>query len=83
MSLPCRIINLDNADSEIKFFHENGYLKPNINFKDEIIQLKDLLDPNNKIDHQNKFTYNLNSESIKAIKKILNSNLSLLEIRPE
>jgi hypothetical protein len=67
------IINLDKADSEIKFFHENGYLKPNINFKDEIIQLKDLLDPNNKIDHQNKFTYILNRESIKAIKKILNS----------
>ena len=27
------IVNLSGADDEIKFFHENGYLKPNLNFK--------------------------------------------------
>ncbi len=67
------IINLDGADDEIKFFHKNGYLKPQINFKEEILQLKKLLDPNHKIDKQNNFVYVLNEDIINVIKKILNS----------
>lgn len=67
------IVNLNGADNEIKFFHKNGYLKPNLNFKEEVLELNNLLDPNNKIDHQNEFTYNLNNNSIEVIKKILNS----------
>ena len=33
------VINLTEADEEIKTFHENGYLKPNLNFKNEAIKL--------------------------------------------
>lgn len=67
------IINLDGADNEIKFFHKNGYLKPEINFKEEVLQLNKLLSPNFKIDKQNQFIYALNKDTINAIKNILNS----------
>ena len=65
------IVNLSGADDEIKFFHENGYLKPNLNFKKEVLELNNLLDQKSKIDHQNGFTYHLNHNSIEIIKKIL------------
>jgi len=67
------IVNLSGADDDIKFFHENGYLKPNLNFKKEVLELNNLLDQKSKIDHQNGFTYHLNSNSIEVIKRILNS----------
>ena len=67
------IINLDGTDDEIKFFHKNGYLKPQINFKEETLQLKKLLDTNHKIDKQNSFEYVLNEDIINVIKNILNS----------
>ena len=49
------IINLDGADNEIKFFHKNGYLKPEINFKEEVLQLNKLLNPNFKIYKQKSY----------------------------
>ena len=43
------IVNLEGADDEIKFFHENGYLKPKLNFKTEVNQLMETLDENRTI----------------------------------
>tara|TARA_B100002052_G_scaffold267242_1_gene265005 strand:+ start:109 stop:1014 length:906 start_codon:yes stop_codon:yes gene_type:complete len=68
------ITNTQNADDEIKFFHENGFFKPNINFKNEVIHLKSLLETCEKIDRQSEFIYCLNTKIIDAIKIILNSN---------
>tara|TARA_Y100000590_G_scaffold269029_1_gene302120 strand:+ start:5338 stop:6246 length:909 start_codon:yes stop_codon:yes gene_type:complete len=68
------IINLEDADDDIKFFHEKGYLKPNINFKEEVLQLKDTLNENNKIESKSKFKYHLNNNSIDKIKNIINSS---------
>jgi hypothetical protein len=69
-----KIINLKHADEEIAFFHENGFLKPKINFKDEIDELKLNLDDKD-VTKRNDFTfkYNLNTNAKKIIKKILNT----------
>ena len=67
------ITNQNGADEEIKFFHKNGYLFPNVNFKKEILLLNKVLDVNEKIDNQNEFKYILNNERISAIKNILNT----------
>ena len=68
------VINLENADEDIKFFHKHGYLKPNINFKQEIIQLKETLDEKNKINTPSSFMFYLNQNSKNIIKDILNSS---------
>ena len=68
------IINLEEADDDIKFFHEKGYLKPNINFKEEVLQLKDTLNENNKTESKSNFKYHLNNNSIDKIKNIINSS---------
>ena len=68
------IINLKDADDDINFFHENGYLKPNINFQKEIKILKSHLDEKN-LSKNNDFNYkfNLNSNARNVIRDILTS----------
>ncbi len=70
-----KIINLKNADEDILFYHKNGYLKPKLNFKQEIEELKLHLD-DNQVTRRNDFTFkfNLNENAKKVIKKILNSD---------
>tara|TARA_A100001011_G_C14294473_1_gene837790 strand:+ start:1122 stop:2027 length:906 start_codon:yes stop_codon:yes gene_type:complete len=67
------IINLDGADEEIKYFHENGYFKPKINFKNEVYQLNNVIEIDNVDNNQSQFKFSLNSNSIQIIKKLLNS----------
>jgi hypothetical protein len=69
------IINLKDADEDIYFFHENGFFKPNINFKKEIKLLKCHLDENN-ISEKNDFSYkfNLNLDARNIIRNILISD---------
>ena len=69
-----KIVNLKNVDEEISFFHENGFFKPKINFKDEIDELKLNLDPSDVVRRNNfTFKYNLNANTKNIIKKILNT----------
>ena len=67
------IINLNQADDEIKFFHKNGYLKPNLNFKNEANQLLSTLDENRSINHKAKIQFLLNDNSKDIIRSILKS----------
>ena len=67
------VINLNQADDEIKFFHENGYLKPNLNFKNEASKLMNSLDENRSINHKAKIQFLLNDDSKDIIRSILRS----------
>ena len=51
------IINLNQADDDIRSFHENGYLKPNLNFKNEASKLMETLDENESINQSKKFNF--------------------------
>ena len=69
------IINLDDADEEIRFFHKHGYLKPKINFRQEVVELKKSLDEKSIINNSSStHVFNLNENSKNIIKDILNSS---------
>ena len=67
------VINLTEADEEIKTFHENGYLKPNLNFKNEAIKLMETLDETRSIYQKNSIRFSLNEDSKEVIRNILRS----------
>jgi len=69
------IINLNQKDEEINFFHENGYLKPNINFKEEVLELRKNLDDDKKHPFKSefKFFWLINNKGKEIIKNILYS----------
>lgn len=67
------VINLNEADEEIKDFHENGYLKPNLNFKNEAVKLMQTLDEKRSINHKSSIQFLLNEESKEIIRNILRS----------
>jgi len=68
------VVNLDNADDDIKFFHEQGYLKPNINFNKEVTNLNEKLDENNVINNRSSIEFILNKESKEIVRNILKSS---------
>lgn len=67
------VINLNEADDEIKDFHENGYLKPNLNFKNEAVKLMETLDESRSISHKSSVQFLLNEDSKEIIRNILKS----------
>lgn len=67
------IVNLEGADDEIKFFHENGYLKPKLNFKTEVNQLMETLDENRTIRNESSTKFLLNDSSKEIVRNILKS----------
>ena len=67
------VINLNEADEEIKDFHENGYLKPNLNFKNEAVKLMKTLDESRSISHKSSMQFLLNEDSKEIIRNILRS----------
>ena len=68
------VINLEEADEEIKVFHENGYLKPNLNFQDEATKLIETLDEKRSIKSNASIQFLLNEDSKKIIRNILKSS---------
>lgn len=67
------VVNLDEADDDIKKFHKNGFFKPNLNFKDEAAKLKKTLDKDKSINNNAKIQFILNENSKTIIRDILNS----------
>ena len=63
------VVNLNNINNDIRFFHERGYLKPDLNFKAEVIDLVESLDETKPI-NESCYNYVLNEKSIKKIKDI-------------
>ena len=68
------VVNLKEADDEIKVFHKNGYLKPNLNFKDEVAKLIETLDENRSIKNKGYIQFLLDENSINIIRNILKSS---------
>ena len=68
------VINLEEADQEIKVFHEKGYLKPNLNFQDEATKLMETLDERRSIKSKSSIQFLLNEDSKKVIRNILKSS---------
>ena len=68
------VINLNQADDDIRSFHENGYLKPNLNFKNEASKLMETLDENRSINQKAKIQFLLNDHSKDIIRNILKSS---------
>ncbi len=68
------VVNLKEADDEIKVFHKNGYLKPNLNFKDEVTKLIETLDENRSVKNKSYIQFLLDENSINIIRNILKSS---------